>query len=295
VRQRLALGACGLLLGCASASRDVIERRAGEVSAVVKQAEAKNAESCAPRELATAEANLHFAQLELGRGDAARAEEHLKAAAPAADEALAKSRECGKVTVVIHEKPPPTIVAEDTDGDGVPDVEDLCPEVKGPRERHGCPVVADRDKDGVADDVDRCPDEPGPAGNQGCPRQLTLIVVHRDRIELRQQIRFKPTRSVLLPESHEVLRQVAQALKDAPRVSVRIEGHTDNVGKRQGNIALSQARAEAVKQFLVKQGIEAGRLTALGYGPTRPIASNATRAGKTLNRRVEFRIAERRP
>jgi len=71
VRQRLALGACGLLLGCASASRDVIERRAGEVSAVVKQAEAKNAESCAPRELATAEANLHFAQLELGRGDAA--------------------------------------------------------------------------------------------------------------------------------------------------------------------------------------------------------------------------------
>ena len=81
-------------------------------------------------------------------------------------------------------------------------------------------------------------------------------------------------------------------IKDAPAIRVRIEGHTDNLGKLKTNLRVSQARADAVKAFLVKQGVEAKQLSALGYGPTRPIASNSTRAGKSLNRRVEFRIVE---
>ena len=211
--------------------------------------------------------------------------------------------------------------AKDTDGDGVPDVDDLCPDVPGPAEHRGCPVFTDRDGDGVADDIDRCPelagpkenfgcpwpdrdgdrvadkddrcpDEPGTPENQGCPRRTALIVIRRDRIELKQQIHFQPNRAKILSDSFDVLREVAQAIKDAP-VAVRIEGHTDNVGKRKENITLSQARADAVKEYLVQEGVESKQLKSVGFGPKRPIAPNATKAGRTLNRRVEFRIEDR--
>ncbi len=318
-----------LLAGCVTGA--ALRQRALGVDADVKQARDQNAQSCAPRDLAVAEANLRFARLELDQGDAFRAEEHLKLAEPAARSAVANSKDCGKVTVLIREKeapppPPPVAVAprvalKDTDGDGVPDLDDLCPEVPGPASNHGCPVFTDKDGDGVADDIDRCPDvpgpkenfgcpwpdrdgdgvpdkddqcpdEPGPAENHGCPRKLALVVVRKDRIEIRQRVNFKPARSVILPDSFELLRQVAQVIKDAPSIRVRVEGHTDNVGKLQTNLRVSQARADAVRDFLVKQGVEARQLTAQGYGPTRPIASNATRVGKSLNRRVEFRIVE---
>lgn len=318
---------CALLLaGCVTGA--ALRQRVLGVDADVKAARDQNAQSCAPRDLAVAEANLRFARLEIDQGDAFRAEEHLKAAEPAARAAVANSKDCGKVTVLIREKeaPPPVAVApkvalKDTDGDGVPDLDDLCPEVPGPASNHGCPVFTDRDGDGVADDIDRCPDvpgprenfgcpwpdrdgdgvpdkddqcpdEPGPADNHGCPRKLALVIVRKDRIEIRQRVNFKPARSVILPDSFELLRQVAQVIKDAPAIRVRIEGHTDNLGKLKTNLRVSQARADAVKAFLVKQGVEAKQLSALGYGPTRPIASNSTRAGKSLNRRVEFRIVE---
>lgn len=323
------LGCC-LVLACAAgtAARQRTDSMAAEIKAVREQ----NGESCAPRELAIAEANLRFARLELDRGDSRRADAHLATAAPAVREAAARIRDCAKVSVVVQEKvpqpvapapAPPKLTALDSDGDGVPDVDDLCPDVPGPAERRGCPLFTDRDGDGVTDDIDRCPelpgpsenfgcpwpdrdgdhvadkddrcpDEPGPPENQGCPRKTALIVVRRDRIELKQQIHFQPNRAIILSDSDDVLRQVAQAIKDVPAARIRIEGHTDNVGKRPENLKLSQTRADAVKEYLVREGVEAGQLSAVGYGPKRPIASNATRAGRTLNRRVEFRIEERK-
>jgi outer membrane protein OmpA-like peptidoglycan-associated protein len=319
-------GAALALAGCVTGA--ALRQRAESVSADVKVAREQNAENCAPRDLAVAEANLRFAQMELDQGDAFRAEDHLRLAEPAAHAAVANSKDCGKVTVLIREKeaPPPPVVApnvalKDTDGDGVPDIDDLCPDVPGPAWNHGCPVFTDRDGDGVPDDIDRCPDvpgpkenfgcpwpdrdhdgvpdkddwcpdEPGPADNHGCPRKLKLVVVRKDRIEVKQQVHFRPAKSLILPDSFELLRQVAQVIKDAPHIRVRIEGHTDNVGRLQTNMRVSQARAEAVKAFLVRQGVNPKQLTADGFGPTRPIGSNATRAGKAMNRRVEFRIVE---
>jgi outer membrane protein OmpA-like peptidoglycan-associated protein len=295
---KAAAAAALLCAGCVTGA--ALRQRALGADADIRTARDQNAQRCAPRDLAVAEANLRFARLALDQGDPFRAEEHLRLAEPAARNAVANSKDCGKVTVLIREKelppPPPAapkVALKDTDGDGVPDIDDLCPEVPGPKENHGCPVVvADRDGDGVPDKDDQCPDEPGPADNHGCPRKLKLVVVKKDRIEIRQQIHFKPAKSVILPDSFELLRQVAQVMKDAPQIGVRIEGHTDNVGKLQTNLRVSQARADAVKEFLVKEGVDPKHLTAGGFGPTRPIASNATRAGKTMNRRVEFRIVD---
>ena len=319
--------ACCLLAACASGS--ALRQRADSIAAEVKGARDLNAEVCAPQELAAAEANLRFARLALDQGDSGRADAHLGTAAPAAHEAVAKSKDCGKQAVVMKSKPEPqasvavatTVTARDSDGDGVPDVDDLCPDVPGPAEHRGCPLFTDRDGDGVSDDIDRCPelpgpkenfgcpwpdrdgdkvadkddrcpDEPGPPENQGCPRRASgLIVVRRDRIELKQQIHFQPNRAKILRDSYEVLDEVAEAIRDAP-VAVRIEGHTDNVGKRKENVSLSQARADAVREYLIRGGVGEKQLTAVGYGPKRPIASNSTRAGRKLNRRVEFRLDE---
>ena len=357
---RLACAALTALVLSGCVTGPALRERARVVQSDVKAARELNAETCAPRELAVAEANLHFAEMELDQGDSFRAAEHVDVAAKNARTALAQSKDCGRVTVLIREKDPPAVAPavprvalKDTDGDGVPDIDDLCPEVPGPASNHGCPVMSDRDGDGVPDDIDRCPDqpgpkenfgcpwgdrdgdgvldnvdkcpdvpgpvenagcpwpdrdhdgvpdkddrcpdEPGPADNHGCPRKQTLIVVRKDRIELKQQVHFKTNRSVILPDSFELLRQVATALKDAPSVNVRIEGHTDNVGKLEKNMKLSQSRADAVRDFLVRQGVDAKQILAEGYGPTRPIASNLSRAGKAANRRVEFRMLQPEP
>jgi len=319
-------GAALLLLAAGCVTGAALRGRADAIAQDVKLAHDQNAETCAAKEMAVAEANLHFAQIDLAQGDSFRAGEHLDLAAPAARDAVGKSKDCGKVTVLIREKEKepeaPKVALKDSDGDGVPDIDDLCPDIPGPKENHGCPVFADKDGDGVPDDIDRCPDvprpkenfgwpwpdrdgdgvpdsedlcpdEPGPADNHGCPRKMTLVVVKRDRIEIKQQVHFRPAKAVILKNSYELLTQVAQVIKDAPMIHVRIEGHTDNVGKLKTNMKVSQARADAVRTFLINQGVDPKQLVALGYGPTRPIAPNKTKAGKALNRRVEFRIVDR--
>ena len=95
-------------------------------------------------------------------------------------------------------------------------------------------------------------------------------------------------RATLRPESEAVLAQVASLLNDEPDWKMKIEGHTDSTGTKQGNQALSQLRAVAVVAWLVKDGIAASRLTAIGVGDTKPIADNGTDAGRARNRRVEL-------
>jgi OOP family OmpA-OmpF porin len=104
-------------------------------------------------------------------------------------------------------------------------------------------------------------------------------------------IEFATAKADISPASAAVLDQAANALKTASDVRLEIGGHTDNVGPLPANNALSQARANAVKSYLVGKGIAANRLATKGYGPTQPIGDNNTDAGKQRNRRIEFRIA----
>ncbi len=180
----------------------------------------------------------------------------------------------------------------DNDGDGIPDVTDKCPMEAGIPETDGCPPK-DRDGDGVPDHEDRCPDEPGVKEEQGCPKKYKLVELKKDKIEIKQKVYFDTAKWTIKPVSYPLLNEVAQVLKDHPTIKIRIEGHTDSRGRDAYNLRLSQKRAEAVRDYLIQQGIDPSRLEAVGFGETRPIASNATAVGREANRRVEFVITER--
>jgi len=204
----------------------------------------------------------------------------------------------------------------DNDEDGVPDADDGCPLEVGPVGNRGCPIL-DGDGDGLDDDVDRCPKEPGPAANEGCPWPDTdgdglkdpddrcpneagpadnggcaykLVEVTEDRIVLRQTVFFQTGKAKIKTQSLALLDEVAMAMQDHPTFRVRVEGHTDSVGNDQRNMRLSQARADAVRRYLMSRGISASRLVAVGYGEENPLDDNATEAGRAVNRRVEFHI-----
>ena len=103
---------------------------------------------------------------------------------------------------------------------------------------------------------------------------------------------FNSGSSEILPASEEILTIAFNTLEANPEIHVEIQGYTDNTGSLAYNKTLSQERAEAVMQWLVNQGIEAERLTAKGFGPENPIASNDTREGRKMNRRIEFVVVE---
>lgn len=121
-----------------------------------------------------------------------------------------------------------------------------------------------------------------------------MVVVKKDRIEIKKQIRFRTASSKIIgSDSFEIIAEVAQAMRDYPQIKkLRVEGHTDNVGKDSTNLRLSQSRADSVMSALIKQGVDPGRLEAVGFGATKPIESNRTRAGRAANRRTEFNIVE---
>ena len=188
--------------------------------------------------------------------------------------------------------PPELQGCPDRDGDGIPDIDDRCPDDPGPPELKGCP---DRDGDGIPDIDDKCPDVPGVAEHDGCPppKKYKMIIVTEKEIELRQTIFFETGKSVIQRKSHGLLREVADAINSSPRIKkVYIEGHTDSVGSRDFNLRLSQQRADAVKDFLISEGVDPSKLESKGYGPDRPIQSNRTPQGRAKNRRVEFRLEQ---
>jgi outer membrane protein OmpA-like peptidoglycan-associated protein len=129
------------------------------------------------------------------------------------------------------------------------------------------------------------PDVPPP------PVKKAVAELEETRIDLGEKVQFAFGSARILPESHELLRQVAQIMIENPQVTlVQIEGHTDAVGKTRKNRKLSQKRAESVRAFLVEQGVEPSRLAATGFGEERPVADNDSDDGREQNRRVEFNI-----
>lgn len=174
----------------------------------------------------------------------------------------------------------------DRDGDGIPDSEDKCPDVAGLCQFDGCP---DRDGDGVPDAEDQCPDEPGTIANRGCPevkvddidainRALDKVFFDFDKYEIKA-------------ESFEALNKIVNILSENPSYKVLIEAHADNIGTEAYNVTLSGRRAEAVKNYLVSNGIGESRITAQAYGEARPAASNDSAEGRAQNRRVEFTVS----
>jgi outer membrane protein OmpA-like peptidoglycan-associated protein len=185
----------------------------------------------------------------------------------------------------------------DNDYDQIPDDADQCdnePEDRdGTSDSDGCPDP-DNDRDGFPDVTDRCPNEPGIEAEQGCPRVYQDVEVTSTGIVIRQQIFFEFNRAVIRPQSFPILDTVAQVLRDFPDIRIEVQGHTDSRGNDAFNMRLSQSRADAVRQYLINQGIAADRLTARGYGETMPIESNLTNEGRALNRRVEFHRTDAR-
>jgi outer membrane protein OmpA-like peptidoglycan-associated protein len=189
---------------------------------------------------------------------------------------------------------------DDRDADGVLDQADKCPDTPEDKDafedEDGCPDL-DNDQDGVPDTSDKCAlqaeDYDGDTDTDGCPDLYKTIVVLNDRIELKQTIFFATAKDRILPKSFPLLNEVALALRDNPGFNVSIEGHTDSQGQGGVNQKLSQRRAESVRRYLIEQGISADRLQAIGYGEDRPIEDNRTAAGRTANRRVEFRIIKK--
>jgi outer membrane protein OmpA-like peptidoglycan-associated protein len=108
-----------------------------------------------------------------------------------------------------------------------------------------------------------------------------------DQVVLRVQ--FRTDRADLLPVSRPVLNTVAAAIKATPNSRWQVEGHSDSVGSDAANKALSQARAQAVVDYLVLQGVDRSTMTAVGFGPDRPVFSNSTAEGRAQNRRVQLR------
>ncbi|HET6227255.1 MAG TPA: OmpA family protein [Bacteroidia bacterium] len=171
----------------------------------------------------------------------------------------------------------------DTDKDGVLNEDDACPEVKGIASLKGC---ADTDGDGVADPEDRCPAVKGTLANKGCPEISKEDV--KKITQIASKIYFETNSAKLKPVSSGQLDALVEILKKYEGANLTIEGHTDNVGNDDYNMELSQKRTESVKNYLMTKGILESRLTAKGYGETKPIADNKTATGRSKNRRVEL-------
>ncbi len=166
----------------------------------------------------------------------------------------------------------------DSDGDGVPDYLDRCPSTPPgvAVDNSGCPF--DSDGDGVADHLDKCPNTPkGATVNEaGCwSLQATTL--------------YDSNSSYIRAEAYPLLDEVTSILMKNPEMEVEVQGHTDNTGSAEYNQWLSEKRAQRVKDYLVSKGIDPSRLEAKGYGLTQPVASNATEEGRAQNRRVELK------
>ena len=228
----------------------------------------------------------------------------------------------------------------DNDQDGVLDVEDKCPLEAGLPEKQGCPF-ADKDKDGIEDSQDLCPDDPedvdtfededgcpdpdndkdtildvkdqcpnkpetynGKKDDDGCPDGAETVVITKTEVRILQQVFFDTGKSSIKSRSYTLLDTVATVLNQNPQITkIRVEGHTDDIGKDEMNMELSKSRAASVRSYLEKKGVSPARLVSEGYGEDAPLCKDipAKQLGKKSrkynkcradNRRVEFKILE---
>lgn len=174
---------------------------------------------------------------------------------------------------------------DDTDGDGVLNKDDRCPSRPGLPVYDGCP---DSDGDGIDDSRDRCPNSAGPVDLGGCPeispsdRRILQIAM--------RSVQFESGKAEIKSESFNILVQIAEIMQRYPDFNLSIEGHTDDLGSAENNQGLSELRARACYNFLASSGVARDRMAYVGYGESRPIATNQTISGRTLNRRVEFAL-----
>lgn len=185
----------------------------------------------------------------------------------------------------------------DRDSDHVLDHTDVCPDepdgMHPDPDRLGCPA-ADRDQDTVPDASDACPDQPGAPSpdprRNGCPGLVRIV---NGRIAILRPVYFATNRDVILPRSFPVLTAVRDALQATAEIRrLSVEGHTDDVGRDDANLDLSERRAASVRRWLEQHQIDPSRLESHGFGETRPIVPNSSNAARAQNRRVEFRIVE---
>ncbi len=175
--------------------------------------------------------------------------------------------------------------ALDADKDGVADSRDQCPGTLAGAlvDSKGCEVQKDTDNDGIVDANDQCAGTaPGTVVDKtGCKLKEDIKI---------ENVQFETGTAVLSAASQDILDNVARTLIDNEHLNFEVAGHTDNTGAYQANVDLSNARAQSVRQYLIDRGVGSDRLTAQGYGPDKPVASNDTRQGRSMNRRVELRL-----
>ncbi|WP_323750560.1 OmpA family protein [Marinobacter sp.] len=175
----------------------------------------------------------------------------------------------------------------DGDNDGVANSKDQCPTTPAGAEVNSRGCELDSDNDGVVNSKDQCPNTAAGAevDEHGCEGVTDTI----ETINLRVQF---PLNSSVIDDAYDIeIRQVADFMEEHPGTTVEIAGHSDSTGKAEYNRFLSQRRAEAVANRLVSAlGVDADRVSAVGYGEAEPIATNDTSAGRAQNRRVEARI-----
>ena len=171
----------------------------------------------------------------------------------------------------------------DTDKDGVPDDQDKCPTVAGLARYNGC-AIPDTDKDGINDELDQCPAIAGVAGNNGCedlqPKLNSIAAA----------LKFEIGQVNINAKSLQGLDSLVQIMTLYPKTSLVITGHTDNTGTIKINNPLSLLRAKKVQSYLIKKGLAENRTTLIGMADAQPIASNATKEGRTQNRRADLTI-----
>lgn len=172
------------------------------------------------------------------------------------------------------------------------EVEECLDEASKPKVAEPAPVVAapavaaviDSDGDGVPDGADKCPDSPSdkPVDADGC----TIVSVVLDDVQ------FELNSSELTPDSSASLDKVASKMNEYPNLRIEVQAYTDSMGKAAYNQSLSEKRANSVRDYLIGAGIAAGRMEVKGYGETKPIADNSTPEGRAKNRRVELEVIE---